>query len=93
MAADSVNELTGEKRCGARGVGLTRACEMGRKRKSRRWGMPKERREPLVVKIAMLLLLLNLFVWTGFRGMDVLVVSLGSALLALAGWVTAHYGR
>ena len=47
----------------------------------------------MVVKVAMLMLLLNVFVWTGFRGMDMLVVSLGSAMLALAGWITAHYGR
>ena len=55
--------------------------------------MPKEKREPLIVRVAMLLLLLNLFLWIGLRSLDLLVVSLLSALLALAGWIAAHLGH
>lgn len=66
---------------------------MPRKRKSKFWGMPKDRQEPLIVRVALLLLLLNIFVWVGLRGTDILLVSMGSGLLALAGWIAAHRGR
>jgi hypothetical protein len=55
--------------------------------------MPQEKREPLAVRVAMLVLLLNIFLWIGFRSTDLLIVSLCSAVLALIGWITAQSGK
>ena len=55
--------------------------------------MPEDRREPVGARLSLLLLLGNLFVWVGLRGTDVLLVTLASTLLALAGWVGAQRAR
>jgi hypothetical protein len=40
-----------------------------------------------------LIALVGLFVWVGFRGVDIVVVSLGSTLVALIGFVCAVFGK
>jgi len=63
---------------------------MSSKRRQQRWGMPGDQREPLGARIALILILLNIFLWIGLRNVDILVVSLGSLLLALAGLVIGY---
>ena len=50
-------------------------------------------RESKAGKIALLLLLLNCFIWAGLRGIDVVVLTLLSALVAFAGYLLAMSGR
>lgn len=60
---------------------------MGRRKKIKRWGMPRDQREPLLARVSLLLLLLNLFIWVGLRSTDVLLVTLASTLVSLAGLI------
>jgi hypothetical protein len=50
--------------------------------------MPRESREPLIIRVSIGFLLANGFLWAGFRNIDILLVSFISALLGLAGLVT-----
>ncbi len=52
--------------------------------------MPKDRREPLGARVSMLLILANGFLWIGLRNVDILVVSLGSLLIALMGLILGY---
>jgi hypothetical protein len=58
---------------------------MARRKKGRRWGMPSDRQEPMIARMPILCLLLNFFIWVGFRNMDKLLVGLASVLVALTG--------
>ena len=60
---------------------------MSRRKKRSRWGMPEGKREPLGARVSAFCLLLNLFIWVGFRNMDMLIVGLASVLVALVGTV------
>ncbi len=51
--------------------------------------MPADRREPLGARVGLLAVLLNVFLWLGFRHVDYLVVSFAGTVLALAGLVLA----
>ena len=55
--------------------------------------MPEDQKEPLSARISVLLLLVNLFVWVGLRGTDILLVTLLSSLLAIVGAVIGHLAR
>ena len=55
--------------------------------------MPEDRREPLLARLSILFLLANIFVWVGLRATDILVVTLVSSLLGLAGLITGHRAR
>lgn len=52
--------------------------------------MPEDRREPVLARISLLFLLVNIFLWAGLRNMDILVVSLASAFIAFCGTVTGY---
>lgn len=62
---------------------------MGRRRQ-KRWGMPEDRREPLGARIGLLLVLLNIFIWLGFRFVVPVVVSGVGTVMALAGLLLAR---
>lgn len=49
--------------------------------------------EPFAAKAALVILLLNVFLWVGLRNLDIVVVSFCAALLALVGFITAHRAR
>ena len=52
--------------------------------------MPEDRREPILARISLLLLLINIFLWAGLRDMDILIVSLTSTGLALVGAIMGY---
>ncbi|MGC9452559.1 MAG: hypothetical protein ACP5I4_14065 [Oceanipulchritudo sp.] len=54
--------------------------------------MPQERREPMLVRISMLLLLLNVSLCVGLRSVDILLVSLAATFVALGGAILAQRG-
>ena len=60
------------------------------RRKQQRWGMPSDRREPLGARIALLLMLINIFMWIGFRDVDMLIISLVSLVIALIGLIFGY---
>lgn len=64
---------------------------MGKWKKAKRQPI-REQQEPLVSRIAILMVLLVVFLWVGFRGVDIVVVSLGSTLLGLLGFTLALLG-
>ena len=55
--------------------------------------MPEDRQEPILARIAVILLLANAFVWAGMRNVDILIVTLTSTLLALVGLVAGYRAR
>ena len=63
---------------------------MGRHRKNKRWGMPDDYREPLGARLSLLLLLSIVFIWTGLRGTDILVVTLLSTVVSCLGLVIGY---
>ena len=63
---------------------------MSGRRKNQRWGMPKDRREPLGARVSLLLILANGFLWIGLRNVDILVMSLASLLIALIGLIIGY---
>lgn len=64
---------------------------MGKWKKAKRQPM-RDQQEPLVSRLAILMGLLVVFLWVGFRGVDIVVISLGSTLLGLAGFILALFG-
>lgn len=52
--------------------------------------MPEDRREPLLARVSLLFLLINIFLWVGFRNVDVLIVSLSSTLIAFIGAIAGY---
>jgi hypothetical protein len=52
--------------------------------------MPGERKEPILARASLGLLLLNLFLWAGLRNLDILMLSLISSLVALLGAVAGY---
>ena len=66
---------------------------MAKRRRAKRWGMPEDRKEPWTAKAALILLLLNAFLWAGLRNMDIVVLSLAATLISLAGMLLALRAR
>ena len=63
---------------------------MGRWKKRNRWGMPKGEREPMMARVAIILLLANGFLWAAFHYKDFLMISMFSVVLALGGLVAGR---
>jgi hypothetical protein len=66
---------------------------MGKWKKRSAWGQNKGDSEPLMAKVPLVLMLLNIFVCVGLRELDILLVSLASSVLALAGTVMAYKAK
>ena len=65
---------------------------MGKWKKAKNRAAAHEK-EPLLAKLSVILLLGNGFLWAGLRGLDVVVLTFLSALLALTGLFIAHVAR
>ena len=63
---------------------------MGRSGKYRQWGPQGDRHEPLGARLSLLLILTNMFVWIGLRNVDILVVSLVAAVVAMCGLILGY---
>jgi hypothetical protein len=68
---------------------ISAAMGKWKKAKRRPTGDPKE---PIWSRLSILIALLVVFLWVGFRGVDIVVISLGSTLLALTGFGFALLG-
>lgn len=66
---------------------------MGKWKKVKARSAGSHTRESRAGKAALLLLLLNVFIWAGLRGLDVVLLTLLSALVALSGYLLARSGR
>jgi len=55
--------------------------------------MPKDRREPLLARVSLFVLLLNLFVWAGLRNIDILLVAFLSTVLGLTGLISGYRAK
>lgn len=65
---------------------------MGRWVKAKR-GRDRSRKESRLAQATLVILLLNGFIWAGLRGLDILVLSLVSMLMALTGLLAALAAR
>jgi hypothetical protein len=66
---------------------------MGKWKKMKRQSESSLQKEPLRAKISLILLLLNGSIWAGLRGLDVIVLTFLSVLVALAGMLLGLAGR
>ncbi len=66
---------------------------MGKWKKVNRGKGAGRERESLLAKISVLLLLVNGFLWAGLRSLDILVLTLLSALVGLAGLLLGMLAR
>lgn len=64
---------------------------MGKWKKAKRKA-PRGQEEPLASRVAILLALLNVFIWVGFRGVDIVVLSFASSFVGLIGFLLAFVG-
>jgi hypothetical protein len=62
---------------------------MGKWKKVSRGTFSGRQRESAMAKVSVILLLLNVFIWAGLRNLDILMVTLASAIVAAAGLVLA----
>lgn len=66
---------------------------MGKWKKVKARSASSHIREPWAGKFSLLLLLINIFIWAGLRGMDIVIMTFLSTVVAFTGYLLALSGR